>query len=379
MNDRNPSWHALTVRAGRRHPVCRLQKRCAVRIFLLLWMVTAAYLPPVAAQEQPPARVVVLEAGREVVAANRPYIGLLAYDRTSQISTEVAGLVDRVFVREGDRVKAGDPLVSLDTELLDTEIDLYRTRIEQVRLRLELAAKNLGRLEILLARKGTSEKNYDDALHAHQDAEAEKKAAELELEKLLIRRKKSVIRAPYDGVVLRKNADTGDWVQQGTNLATVGSGSDLVVRVPVEESNLRFAAIGEEVPLTITAFGRELTGTILRFDPVADVRTKNVSVVVGIPPQDLVAENMSATVFIPVSEKRELTVVPRDALVSMQGEDFVYTVRDGRAAILPVRVVTYLGGSIGTDSPGLDPGTPVVVEGNERLRPDQPVTVAGDS
>jgi membrane fusion protein, multidrug efflux system len=167
-------------------------------------------------------------------------------------------------------------------------------------------------------------------------------------------------------------------VQQGTNLVAAGSSRDLVVRVPVEESLLRFITVGEDVPVTINAFARELTGTILRFEPVADVRTKNVFLKIGIPPQEQVAENMSATVFVPTGVKRDLSIIPRDALISLQGKDFVYTVREGRAAILPVNIVTYLGGRIATDSPDLLPGTPVVVEGNERLRPDQPVAVAGD-
>lgn len=347
-------------------------------MFIFFWTMMTVCLSPAFAQEQPPAKVVVRKVVREVIAENRPFIGMLVYDRTSRVSSDVAGLVEQVFVKEGDPVSQGDPLVSLDTELLDTEIALRRTRIEQVRLRMELAEKNLGRLEILLARKGTSEKIYDDAFHAWQDAQAEKKSSELELEKLLIQKRKSTIRAPFDSVILTKNVEIGDWVQQGTNLVAAGSSRDLVVRVPVEESLLRFITVGENVPVTINAFARELTGTILRFEPVADVRTKNVFLKIGIPPQEQVAENMSATVFVPTGVKRDLSIIPRDALVSMQGQDFVYTVREGRAAILPVNIVTYLGGRIGTDSPDLLPGTPVVVEGNERLRPDQPVAVAGD-
>lgn len=344
-------------------------------MFLFFWTMLSVWLPPAFAQEeQPPAKVVVREVVREVIAENRPFIGILVYDRTSRVSSEVAGLVEQVFVREGDLVSEGDPLVSLDTELLDKEIALRRTRIEQVRLRMELAGKNLGRAEILLARKGTSEKNYDDALHAWQDAQAEKRSAELELEILLIQKRKSIITAPYDAIILEKNVETGDWVQQGTALAAAGAVDELVVRVPVDESILRFATPGEQVVVTINAFDRELTGTILRFEPVADARTKNVFFKIGIPPQEQAAENMSATVFIPTGAQRELSIIPRDALVSMQGQDFVYTVREGRAVILPINIVTYLGGWIGTDSPGLTPGTPVVVEGNERLRPDQPVT-----
>jgi RND family efflux transporter MFP subunit len=321
--------------------------------------------------------VVVQPVTREVITENRSYIGFIDFDRTSRVSSDVAGLVKSVLVNEGDRVKKGDPLVRLDTELLDQEIALRKTRIDQAQLRIELAGKNLKRLETLLSRKGTSEKNYDDALFSFQDSQAEKKSSELELQKLLIQKRKSEIRAPFDGIILEKNVETGDWVQQGTLLAAVGSTQDIIVRVPVEESVLQFITPGEQVPVTLSAFNRELTGTITQVDPVADERTRNVFLKIHIPPQDGVIDNLSATVFIPTSAKRELSILPRDALIKFKGRDFVYTVKDGKASLLPVNIVTFLGSSVGADNPYFVPGMVVVVEGNERLRPDQAVTIKG--
>ena len=353
--------------------------RYTVRISFIILLFITLGCPLAFAQEQPPARVVVKEIHKEIIAENQSFIGLLVYDRTSQISADVTGLVEKVFVNEGDMVKEGDPLVRLDTVLLDKEIALRKTRIEQIQLRILLAKKNLGRLETLLERKGTSEKNYDDALYDYQDALAEKKSSELELEKLLIEKEKSTIKAPYAGVILTKNVDSGDWVQQGKQLVSLGSSQDLIIRVPVDESLLQYITRGDQVPVTINAYRRELTGTIVSFDPVADERTKNVFLKIGIPTQEQVIENMSATVYVPISDKRELSVVPRDAVVKFQGKDFVYTVKEGKAAILPINIVTYLGSTVGADNPSLVPGMPVVTEGNERLRPDQAVVVAGDS
>lgn len=349
-----------------------------MRLIFFLWTLITLSFSLALAQEQPPAKVNVREIHKEVVAENRSFIGILLYDKMSNVSSDVPGLVEKVHVEEGDRVRQGNPLVSLDTELLDKEIALRKTRIEQVQLRIALAEKNLERLSTLLTKKVTSQKNYDDALYAYQDAQAEKEYSELELEKLLIQKRKSVIKAPYDGIILNKFLDAGDWVQQGRNIVSIGSSQDLIISVPVEESLLQFIDSGEKVPVTITAFNRELTGTITRFDPVADERTKNIFLKVSIPPQDEVVENMSAAVFIPTSGKKELSIIPRDALVKFQGKDFVYTVKEGKASLLPVNIVTYLGSDIGADNPYFVSGMPVVVEGNERLQPDQPVTVAGD-
>ena len=345
---------------------------CISLFLLILSSLSWAY-----AQGPPPAKVVTEEITREVIAENRSFIGLLEYDRTSNVSSDVSGLVEKVLVNEGDRVKEGDVLLELDTEILDQEIALRTNRINQAQLSIELAQKNMKRLEALLAKMGTSEKNYDDAKFVYQNAQLEKKASELELAKLLIQKRKSNITAPFDGIILEKNIESGDWVQQGKQLVTIGSLEDIIVRVPVEESILRYASPGNKVPLTINALNREATGTISRVNPVADVRTKNIFIEVRIEAFDDMVANMSATVFIPTSEAKELSIIPRDALIKFQGKDFVYTVKEGKASILPVNIVTFLGNKIGADNPYFTPGMPIVIEGNERLQPDQPVAVEG--
>jgi multidrug efflux pump subunit AcrA (membrane-fusion protein) len=87
---------------------------------------------------------------------------------------------------------------------------------------------------------------------------------------------------------------------------------------------------------------------------------------------------MSATVFVPSSGKRQLSVISRAAVVKFQGKDLVYTVKDGKASVLPVNIVAYLGQKVAVDNPYIVPGMGVVIEGNERLRPDQAVVVAGE-
>jgi len=116
----------------------------------------------------------------------------------------------------------------------------------------------------------------------------------------------------------------------------------------------------------------------VNIDPIADVKTKNVFLKINIPYQPLVAENMSATVYVSASPKRKLSIFKRAAVVKHQGGDFIYTVKDDKAAIMPITIIAYLGDRVGVDNASIVPGMAVVVEGNERLRPDQPVKVAGE-
>lgn len=330
------------------------------------------------AEGPPPAKVVVAKVVQEEVSDNQSVIGLLYYERISEISTEVGGLVDSVEVRQGARVQKGDLLISLNTEILDREISLTRTRIDQTKLKIEHERKNFERLKKLFKESGVSEKIYDDALFTYQDVEKEKQAKEDTLKKLLIQKRRSLIKAPYDGIILTKDVDVGAWVQQGRKLVSIGSSSDLYVKAPVAEKLLQFIAIGEKVPVTITAFNQEVEGHIVNIDPVADVKTKNVFLKINIPPLPLVAQNMSATVHVSSSPKRKLSILLRAALIKYQGKDFVYTVKEGKAAILPVNIVSYLGDRVGVDNPYIVPGMDIIIEGNERLRPDQGVVVTGE-
>ncbi|HKJ63990.1 MAG TPA: efflux RND transporter periplasmic adaptor subunit [Desulfopila sp.] len=331
-----------------------------------------------AAQGPPPAKVVVDQVVEEEVASTQSVLGVLYYERKSEVSTDVSGLVEEVIVVQGDRVKKDEVLVRLDTEILEREISLTQTRLQQIDLRIENSRKDYERLAKIFESEGVSEKIYDDALFDYENAVKEKQATEDTLAKLLIQKRRSVIRAPFNGVVLSKDVDTGGWAQQGRRLLIIGASSSLHVRAPVSEDLLKFVVIGEETKVIINAFDRELTGRLVNIDPIADVKTKNVFLKINIPYQPLVAENMSATVHVASSPKKHLRIFKRAAVVKHQGKDFVYTVKEGKAAIMPITIVAYLGDRVGVDNPSIVPGMPVVVEGNERLRPDQPVVVAGE-
>ena len=71
-------------------------------------------------------------------------------------------------------------------------------------------------------------------------------------------------------------------------------------------------------------------------------------------------------------------MIPRDALIRFQGNDFVYTIKEDKAVMLPVNIVTYLGDRIGADNGHFTEGLPIIVDGNERLRAGQSVVIVGE-
>ena len=346
-----------------------------VSLVIIVFFITNSF---VLAQGPPPAKVVLGQVTKEKISKNQSVTGVIYYERVSNISTEVVGLVEQVEVNQGDHVKKGDPLVRLNTEILEREIALTKTRIEQIELRIENTKKNFSRLERLYKNSGVSEKDYDDALYTYQDAQKERQVSQNNLEKLLIQKRRSVISSPFAGIILSKDVDSGAWVQQGKQLVSIGSSNDLFVRAPIAENLLQYIQLGQKVEVTLNAFNKQIEGEVLGIDPVADLKTKNIFLKIKIPSMAFVAQNMSANVFVPSSAKRQLSVFSRAALIKYKGKDFIYSVKEGKAKILPVHIVAFLGDRVAVDTEYIVPGLPVVVEGNERLRPDQAVIVAGE-
>lgn len=351
----------------------KLLNLIAIASFLVL-------IAPVASgQEQPPAKVRVVKVTEKPAAEQAGLIGMLYFDRVSRISTEVAGQVQAVHFREGDLVNRGDVLININTDFLDKDVALAEAKIAQLDVRVQKNKKNLERYKKLFKKEAASEIDYDNLHFAYQEMIQEREELKSSLAKIELMRSKCVIASPFDGIILEKTVDVGDWVIQGRMLYRIGSANDLFAKVPVAEDLIQFVRKGDRVKVVINAYAAEIEGEAAGILPVADEKTKNVFLKVRLGNlKDIsvpVAENMSATAYVPISEQKSLKIIPRDALVKHQGKDFVYTVKDGKAAILPVTIVSYMGTEVGVNDPYIQTGMEVVVDGNERLKPDQPVVV----
>lgn len=351
----------------------------ALMMLLLLMLVLVILSNPlgrcVVAQGQAPAKVVISKIVHEILAQNHSFIGTLYYERISHVSSEVPGLVKKINVQAGDLVDKGSPLVHLDTEILEKEILFHKNQIELVGLNIDHKQINFKRMATLFKKSSISEQAYDDAKFFYQEAILKRFSAQITLEKLLIQKRKSVINAPFDGIVLEKNVDSGDWVHQGKQLFDIGSVNDLFVRVPMAETLLKFVSVGQSVPVIINAYDREMMGTIENLSPTADAKTKNIFLKIRIPMLTKVAQNMSATVFVATGTKEKLAMIPRDALIRFQGKDYVYVIREKKAVRLAVHIVRFQGNRIGANDAHFTDGMEIVVDGNERLRPGQPVVI----
>ena len=351
-------------------------KNMGRRLVLWLGIVLMMSGPLMAAAQGPPVtRVVTALVVEENVAETTQVLGTLFFDRMSNLSSEVGGLVNAVHVREGDRVKKGDLMFGLSTDFIDNEIASVQASMEQVKVRLARAEKGLKRYETLFKQNAVSESEYDDIVLSREDLVRQIVILEKQFALAQLKKHKSLIRAPFDGVIIEKNADVGNWVSPGSRLCIVGSLADLFVKVPLSETLLTFARPGNTVPVSIEALDVDVVGTIDGIIPVADPQTRSVFVKVRLPEMAHPVLNMSATVSMPVGQKKNMLLIPRDALVSFNGQYMVYTVDQGKASPIPVTIVSYVGDAVAIGPGGVKKGMPVVVDGNDRLRPGQGVEV----
>jgi RND family efflux transporter MFP subunit len=339
-------------------------------LLVLLFTAVSAF-----AQDQPPAKVVVAKVSEKEISKTNQIVGSVDFDKRSGISSEISGLIDEQLVVEGTLVKKGDVLVRLNTDFIRKNIEIMKKQIEQADVKIQNTKKNLKRYEILFKKDAASEKVYDDLGDTYKELLMEKEIIRKNMEKLDLEIKKSTIRAPFDGLILERYKNEGEWVSPGAAICSLASVGDAFVRVAVSEELVKFIRPSDQITLKINALEKEFTGEVKNFVPVADMKSKTFQIKIAIPYFDDIIQNMSATVNVPVSDKMQLKMIKRDALVRFQEKDFVYTVKEGKAAILPVNIVAYEGEYIGVDNAYIVAGMPVVIDGNDRLRPDQPVEI----
>lgn len=348
-----------------------------MKLFILRLFVFAVLLAPTTPSmaqnpgERPPSPVVVAKVTTGDMAPQTEFIGTVFFTEVSNVAAEVDGKLIKLEVQEGQRVKKGDPLVVLSSEILNSSIANAKALMDQAEADFELAKRENTRTTKLYRSKTVAEGEYDSKRLAALAAEKKMLAAKAILNRLYTERQKKTIRAPYDGVVLERKAFRGEWVSTGTVVAMVARDNtfDVVVNAPRQA----FGVVKPGLEVTVNAAGKDHRAAVFAVIPKGDVATRTFPVKIRVDNDGSLAEGMEARVVLPKGLGGKTMLVPRDAIISAQGQMVVWTVIDGKAVSQPVYVVGYRGMVAGVKSKTLKEGMDVVVKGNERLQPQQPV------
>ena len=343
-------------------------------MFLLLGFVSSP-----GAQEgggPPPALVSVSKVREGMVVPRTKFVGTVYYPEVSEVSSEVSGSVMQVTFDEGQRVRKGDVLVRLDADLLEKTLVSTRALHGQTLADLEKATLDLKRIEKLYREESIAEQVYDENRFRVKSLEKKGESLKADVERLEVELTKKTIRAPFDGVVLKKHVDRGEWLSPGAAVATLAQDDTMDVVVEVPGDVLPFVRKGRRV--RIRTAGKEIEGTVSAIVPRGDVSTRTFPVKIQVPNRHSLIEGMEARVDIPSGKKEKTLLVPRDALVTAMGQTVVFTVVDAKAKRVPVTVTRYVGKDVAVRANGLEAGMEVLIKGNERIREGQPVSVSKD-
>ncbi|MES9937668.1 MAG: efflux RND transporter periplasmic adaptor subunit [Sedimenticola sp.] len=328
-----------------------------------------------AADAPAPTQVVVAAVEEREITETSRLVGVIDFDRISEVSGEISGLITEQRAREGALVSQGEALVTLNTDLLRKDMDIKRRERAQVSADLEKTGRTVKRLESLLKKNSASRQAYDDARFDYRALQQKSETLEQELQRLTLQIEKSTVRAPFTGIVLEKLKEQGEWLAPGSPVCRLASTDGVIAKVALSEKLVRYQHPGDKVALTVSSLGLQTNGVIAGFVPELDLRSKSALLKIALPYQPGMLQNMSVVAEVSSSDKRMLRLVPRDALVRMKGKDHVYIVEENSARLQPITIVARNTDSLGVADPKISAGMRVIVDGNDRLRPGQAVSV----
>lgn len=272
------------------------------------------------------------------------------------VAAQEEGIVTAVLVREGDRVRAGDVVVQLDSR----------------RIRAELAEAE-ARLLDLKAQTRRAEALEADGLISASEADTARASlamAEARADVLRTRLDFTRITAPVDGVVTARRVEVGNLAAPRSALLELAAGPGLVLRVPVSELDVVHLRPGDTAPVRVDALPDVvLPATITRVFPAAEGATRQVTVELGLPsPPAEVKPGFLARARL-VLERRPAAVLIPESVLQRGSEvaDFVWVLDGDVARVRPVETGERLEGQV-VIRKGLAAGDELVVEGAARLK-----------
>ena len=302
-----------------------------------------------------PLTVEVAKATRGSVSERITVVGNLIGDATVSVVPRVAGRLQAISVRLGDRVAMGQRIAKIEDFELQEQVkqaqaaqEVSKATIRQREADLQLALTNAERSRNLFARQLLPKQTLDDTEARYQSAiaqldlaRAQNSQSNARLDELQITLANTVIVSPVNGFVARRGADPGAFVGQNAPIADVVDITRVRLVANVVEKDLRQIATGDEAMVEVDAFpGEEFTGRIARVAPVLDPATRTSSIEIEIPnPGFRLKPGMYARVGITTTQKKDTLVVPINALVDLGGRRGVFVAQDNNSGTFrPVRV-----------------------------------------
>jgi RND family efflux transporter MFP subunit len=285
--------------------------------------------------------------------------GYVVAQRKAAVASKATGRLEWLGVMEGSHVKKNEVIARLESrdvaaarDQAAANVQVATANLDHARAELREAERNLTRWRELSQDKLISELELDTAVAradkaraAAQSSEAAIAVARANLKAAEVALDQTLIRAPFDGVVLTKNANVGDNITPFSSamdtkgaVVTIADMSTLEVEADVAESSLGRITVGQPCEIQLDAVpDTRFAGVVNRIVPTVDRAKATVMVKIGFVDRDQrVLPDMSAKVAflereVAAADRKPVTAVPRQAVVERDGMKIVFIVKEGRA------------------------------------------------
>ena len=296
--------------------------------------------------------------GQSDETITRTFTGSLEGEQQAVIYAKIAEAVEKVKVKEGETVKAGQVLLTLDKFGPSSQY-------QQAQSLYLNAEKNFKNMKYLYGEGAVSESQYDGANTEYTVAKASFEAARRLVE----------IESPIDGIVTSMKVSNGDYLNPGQQLATVASTSKLRVKFGVNVADSRYLSEGSAVTIVADAPESNGTGTVVSVARSADPATRTVQIEVIIDnAEGQFKPGMFVRIVIVLDEIRSVVVIPRSAVLELNYQATAFTVVNGAAAQKALTLGLEMDGRVVIES-GLVPGDTLVTLGQDYLEDGSRVNI----
>lgn len=303
-------------------------------------------------------------------------VGTLRADRVVEITPARAGFVREIRLREGTQVEEGEVLVVLDDVDLRARVDVARASVADAEVQERNASRQYGRVRELLGQGVAAQQQHDDLKAALDRAVAALGVARANLAFAEAELDESVVRAPFGGILGRRQVDLGAFVTEGAPIVTLVDLDPIEIVFAVPERHLTAVGTGRPVTVRVVSHaGRSFAGTVTFVDPQVDPVNRTVMMKAVLPNTELALRpGQFASVTLELDRHPQAPVVPEEAVVPDGEQAIVYVVRDGVAEARPITTGVRLPGRVEVVT-GLSPGERVVLTGHEKLRTETALPV----
>jgi RND family efflux transporter MFP subunit len=324
----------------------------------------------------PPAPVEVAPVVVDRVSERISLVGTTEAIAESIIAAEVSGLVERLPVSAGDLLKKGQLVAKLKSTNLALQLEAAEAAHKKAQANLAFAEKELARYTKLEQSKSIPGGKYDEVLYEEESWQQEVRRTQAEIDLIKDKIGKKTVPAAFSGFVAHKHTEIGEWLPVGGPVITLVDLRRIRLVVDVPERYAVQLSPRDEVMVTVPSLAEDpFPGHIYAVLPQGDPEARTIPVHVRLANPELrIRSGMEARVTFRLGDKTEALLVPKDAVLTAGGNTMVYVVAEGRARPIPVDVIGYQDG-LAAVSGSLAPGDPVVIRGNERLRPGQSVEI----